>query len=150
MKYIIRDHDRKKFEEKKAYLASSCGFINARYGQEVLKWQITDTYYNMRALVEKEIHIVDRVKKAMEDEGVTPVIKPIRGGTDGARLSYMGLLCPNICTGGENYHGKYEFIAVSALEKVSDILFRICVNAASENAPVYGHESENDGERRRA
>lgn len=131
MKYIIRDHDRGKFEEKKAFLAACCAFLNARYGQKVADWQITDTYYNMRSLVEKKDYIVKRAVKAMEDEGVTPVIKPIRGGTDGARLSYMGLLCPNICTGGENYHGKYEFIAVSALKKVSDILLRICTNAAA-------------------
>ncbi len=128
-KYIIRDHDRRLFENKKARLAAACDFINARYGKKIVNCVITDSYYNMRELIENSYYIVERLIKAMEDEGVTPIIKPIRGGTDGARLSYMGLLCPNICTGGENYHGKYEFISVQKMEKVSDILYRLCVNA---------------------
>lgn len=132
MKYIIRDHDRIKFEDKKAKMTAACDFINQKYGRNIVECKITDSYYNMREIIENNYYIIDRLVKAMEDEGVKPIIKPIRGGTDGARLSFMGLPCPNISTGGENFHGKYEFITVQRLKKVSDILFRICTNAVKD------------------
>ena len=130
VKYIIRDHDREKFEVKKAKMKSACDFINSKYGRNLVECVITDSYYNMREIIEKNYYIIDRLVKAMEEEGVNPKIISIRGGTDGARLSFMGLPCPNICTGGENFHGKYEFITVQRMQKVSDILYRICINAA--------------------
>lgn len=125
MKYIIRDHDREKFEEKKVRMQRIVDYVNQKYGRNVAECTITDTYYNMRELVEKAPHIIDRAVNAMESCGVKPIIMPIRGGTDGARLSYMGLLCPNICTGGENFHGKYEFVSVERMEKISDIIIEM-------------------------
>ncbi|NCA67850.1 MAG: peptidase T, partial [Clostridia bacterium] len=132
IKYIIRDHDKTLFENKKAAMSAACDFINKKYGKNIVDCKIKDSYYNMKELIEGSYYIVKRLVKAMEDEGVTPKIIPIRGGTDGARLSFMGLLCPNICTGGENFHGKYEFISVQKLEKVSDILYRLCINAVKD------------------
>jgi tripeptide aminopeptidase len=125
MKYIIRDHDRAKFEEKKVRMQRIVDYVNQKYGRELITCTIIDTYYNMRELVETSPHIVDRAYNAMKACGVEPVIIPIRGGTDGARLSYMGLLCPNICTGGENFHGKFEFVSVERMEKISDIIIKM-------------------------
>ena len=122
VKYIIRDHDREKFEEKKVRMQQIVDYVNQQYGRNVVDCTITDTYYNMRELIETAPHIVDRAYNAMKACGVEPIVIPIRGGTDGARLSYMGLLCPNICTGGENFHGKYEFVSVERMEKISDII----------------------------
>ena len=125
MKYIIRDHDKSKFEEKKVRMQRIVDYVNQKYGREIVECVITDTYYNMRELIETSPHIVDRAYNAMKACGVEPVVIPIRGGTDGARLSYMGLLCPNICTGGENFHGKYEFVSVERMEKISDIIIKM-------------------------
>ncbi|MBP5238836.1 MAG: peptidase T [Clostridia bacterium] len=125
MKYIIRDHDRAKFEEKKVRMQRIVDYVNQKYGRELITCTIIDTYYNMRELIETSPHIVDRAYNAMKACGVEPVIIPIRGGTDGARLSYMGLLCPNICTGGENFHGKFEFVSVERMEKISDIIIKM-------------------------
>ena len=125
MKYIIRDHDRAKFEEKKVRMQRIVDYVNQKYGRELITCTIIDTYYNMRELIETAPYIVDRAYNAMKACGVEPVIIPIRGGTDGARLSYMGLLCPNICTGGENFHGKYEFVSVERMEKISDIIIKM-------------------------
>ena len=122
VKYIIRDHDREKFEEKKVRMQQIVDYVNQQYGRNVVDCTITDTYYNMRELIETAPHIVDRAYNAMKACGVEPIVIPIRGGTDGARLSYMGLLCPNICTGGENFHGTYEFVSVERMEKISDII----------------------------
>ena len=126
MKYIIRDHDKMLFEAKKKQMQSACDFINEKYGRNIVTLTLRDSYYNMRELIEPSYFIVERIIDAMKAVDVEPVIVPIRGGTDGARLSYMGLLCPNICTGGENFHGKYEFVTVEKLEKVSDIIFEMC------------------------
>ena len=115
--YIIRDHDRTKFEEKKA-------------GTAVMK--LSDSYYNMKEKIEPHMYIIDRAKKAMTDVGVTPNVVPIRGGTDGARLSFMGLPCPNICTGGENFHSRFEFVSVEAMEKISDILVKLIENSVTD------------------
>ena len=125
MKYIIRDHDRAKFEEKKVRMQRIVDYVNQKYGRELITCTIIDTYYNMRELIETAPYIVERAYNAMKACGVEPVIIPIRGGTDGARLSYMGLLCPNICTGGENFHGKYEFVSVERMEKISDIIIKM-------------------------
>ena len=127
MKYIIRDHDKTLFEAKKKQMQASCDFINEKYGRNIVTLTMRDSYYNMRELIEPSYFIVERIIDAMKAVDVEPIIVPIRGGTDGARLSYMGLLCPNICTGGENFHGKYEFVTVERLEKVSDIVFEMCL-----------------------
>lgn len=125
MVYIIRDHDREKFEEKKEYFKRVCDFLNEKYGAGTVNVQINDNYYNMKEKVEPHMHLIDNAKKAMEELGITPIVSPIRGGTDGARLSYMGLPCPNLCTGGDNYHGKYEYVSVNAMEKTVEILLKI-------------------------
>ena len=128
--YIIRDHDRAKFEEKKTLFASVCDKINEKYGAGSCTVTVKDSYYNMKEIIDDHMYTVERAKAAMEELGVTPIIVPIRGGTDGARLSFMGLPCPNICTGGENFHSRFEFLSVQSLNKVVDIVERIIVNAA--------------------
>ena len=112
LRYIIRDHDMEKFEEKKAVMEAAAAFLNQKYGEGTVELTIRDSYFNMRKCIEPCMHIVERAKKAMADAGMEPVEVPIRGGTDGARLSYEGLPCPNLCTGGENYHGRFEYIPV--------------------------------------
>lgn len=124
MVYIIRDHCREKFEKKKETLEKVVEFLNYKYGN-IIELEIVDSYYNMKEKIEPVMYIVDIAKKAMEDIGVTPVIKAIRGGTDGARLSYMGLPCPNIFTGGLNYHGKFEYISIQGMEKAMDTILKI-------------------------
>ena len=104
--------------------------INAEFGFETVKLEISDQYYNMREMIEPVMHIVDLAQKAMEDVGVTPIIRPIRGGTDGARLSYMGLPTPNIFAGGHNFHGRFEFIPLQSMEKAVDVIVRISELAA--------------------
>jgi tripeptide aminopeptidase len=123
--YIIRDHDRNKFEQKKAYLQSCFKLLVQKYGDDVLRFAVVDQYYNMREMIEPHFHIVEIARRAMEKAGVTPLIKPVRGGTDGARLSYMGLPCPNIFAGGHNFHGKYEFISVESMEKACEVMLNI-------------------------
>ncbi|MDR2286880.1 MAG: peptidase T [Prevotellaceae bacterium] len=123
--YIIRDHDRDKFKQKKAYLRSCCELLAEKYGGDVLKLGVGDQYYNMREMIEPHLHIIEIARQAMEKAGVTPLIKPIRGGTDGAHLSYMGLPCPNIFTGGHNFHGKYEFIPVESMAKACEVMLNI-------------------------
>jgi len=132
MSYIIRDHDREKFERKKADFLRAKEAINATYGEGTLELELTDSYYNMKEMIEPCMYVVERARRAMQDEGIVPVIIPIRGGTDGARLSFMGLACPNICTGGVNFHSRFEFISCEVMEKVSDIIVRIVKNAANE------------------
>ncbi|MFO7827924.1 MAG: peptidase T, partial [Bacteroidales bacterium] len=123
--YIIRDHDRKKFEQKKELIKDVISFINKKYHPETAKYKLEDQYYNMREKVEPVYHIVEQAKQAMIELGITPDIKPIRGGTDGARLSYMGLPCPNLFTGGHNYHGKHEFIPLESMEKAVQVILKI-------------------------
>ena len=130
--YIIRDHDRTKFEEKKHRLVKIAETLNQKYGDGTVELSIHDSYLNMKEKIEEHMYIVERAKKAMEDAGVTPKIVPIRGGTDGARLSFMGLPCPNLCTGGENFHSRFEFVSVEAMEKISDILVKIIENSVNE------------------
>ena len=123
--YIIRDHDMSLYEDKKAYMRKCVDFINEKYGAGVATVEIKHQYYNMRKEVEPHYHIVEKAKKAMEMEGIVPNIKPIRGGTDGANLSFMGLPCPNIFAGGHNFHGKMEFIPLESMEKASKVILNI-------------------------
>ncbi len=125
MDYIIRDHDRSKFEEKKELFLKVAEFLNDKYGEGTIVVDMKDSYYNMREVIEPHMHLIDRVKEAMEEMEIIPLISPIRGGTDGARLSFMGLPCPNICTGGENFHGKYEYACVQSMESVSELLVKL-------------------------
>lgn len=127
MEYIIRDHDKSKFEEKKAFINRVAAYLNERYGGGSIVLNLTDSYYNMKEKIEPHMYLIDIAKSAMEELGVEPIVVPIRGGTDGARLSYMGLPCPNLCTGGYNFHGKYEFISVQSMEKVVELLIKIAV-----------------------
>lgn len=123
--YIIRDHDKKKFEEKKERFQKIADYLNDKYGYGTFSVNIKDSYYNMKEMIEPHIHLIENAKQAMEELGVTPNIVPIRGGTDGARLSYMNLPCPNLCTGGNNFHGRYEYISIQSMEKVTDIILKI-------------------------
>ncbi len=123
--YIIRDHDMEKFQQKKQILLETAAFLNRKYGEGTVTAQVKDSYYNMRKMVEPRMDIVDRAKQAMETVGITPITVPIRGGTDGARLSYMGLLCPNLCTGGANFHSRFEYIPVEDMEKITEMLVQI-------------------------
>lgn len=125
LRYIIRDLDMDKFLEKKALMEAAAAFINRKYGEGTLELTIRDSYYNMRQKIEPVMYVVDRAKAAMEAVGITPVVVPVRGGTDGARLSYEGLPCPNLCTGGDNYHGRFEYIPVEDMEKCTEMLVRI-------------------------
>ena len=126
--YIIRDHDMAKFQEKKAVMTAAADFINRKYGEGTLDLSIKDSYFNMRKHIEPVMYVVDRAKAAMEAVGMTAKEVPIRGGTDGARLSYEGLPCPNVCTGGENYHGRFEFIPVEDMELCVKMLVNILTN----------------------
>ena len=123
--YLVRDHDREKFEEKKAYLTRVADYLNAKYGAGTVRLELTDRYYNMKEKILPHMYLIDLAKEAMEELSITPQVIPIRGGTDGCHLSYMGLPCPNLCTGGENSHGKYEFISVRSLEQTASLLVRI-------------------------
>ena len=123
--YIIRDHDRAKFEEKKALFCAAAEQLNAKYGAGRFEAEVRDSYYNMKEQILPHMEIIRRAERAMECSGMTPKTVPIRGGTDGARLSYMGLPCPNLCTGGENYHGRFEFIPVEDMERCVDMLLHI-------------------------
>ena len=122
LKYIIRDHDAEKFEARKAAVLRIGEYLNAKYGAGTVEVALKDSYRNMREIVEQHPEIIERAKKAFADCGVEPVVKPIRGGTDGARLSYMGLPCPNLSTGGYNYHGRKELIPVQSMEKMAEVL----------------------------
>ena len=128
LRYIIRDHDMTRFEEKKAVMANAAEFLNRKYGEGAVKLDIRDSYYNMKKCIEPVMYVVERAKKAMAAVGMKPREVPIRGGTDGARLSYEGLPCPNLCTGGENYHGRFEYIAVEDMELCVKMLVEILAN----------------------
>ena len=121
MSYIIRDHDRARFEQKKTLMQEVVAFINKKYG-DIVTLELRDQYYNMREMVEPHYHIIEKAVRAMEMAGVQPKVQPIRGGTDGARLSFMGLPCPNIFAGGHNFHGKLEFVPVESMEKAVEVI----------------------------
>lgn len=117
MDYIIRDHDRAKFEAKKHFISRAVRFLNSKYGSGTVRLILKDQYYNMREIVVQYPEVIEKAVMAMREAGVEPLIRPIRGGTDGSRLSYMGLPCPNIFTGGMNFHGKYEYVSLNTMEK---------------------------------
>ena len=123
--YIIRDHSRVKFEEKKRYLQAVTALLTGKYGEGVIKLTLKDQYYNMREMVEPYPEVIDKAFQAMEKAGVTPIVRPIRGGTDGARLSYMGLPCPNLFTGGMNFHGKYEYCSLNTMQKAMQTILNL-------------------------
>lgn len=123
--YIIRDHDRNSFETRKECIRSICSYLNDKYGEGAFTAEIEDSYYNMKEKVAPYPFLMDHARQAMINLGVEPSIVPIRGGTDGARLSFMGLPCPNLCAGGHNFHGRFEYVPVQSLEKISDILVEI-------------------------
>ena len=123
--YIIRDHSRVKFEEKKRFMKAAVALLAEKYGEGVIKLTLKDQYYNMREMVEPHPEVIDKAFQAMIDAGVTPIVRPIRGGTDGARLSYMGLPCPNLFTGGMNFHGKYEYCSLDTMHKAMKTILNL-------------------------
>jgi tripeptide aminopeptidase len=125
IQYIIRDHDFELFEQKKKLLEECVAFMNAKYGEGTFTLEMKDQYYNMRKEVEPHYHIIETAVKAMEEAGIEVDIRPIRGGTDGARLSFMGLPCPNIFAGGHNFHGKFEYVPVESMEKATEVILNI-------------------------
>ncbi|HCY43189.1 MAG TPA: peptidase T [Prolixibacteraceae bacterium] len=131
LEFIIRDHDLAKFEAKKKLMTEVCSLVNLRYGQGTVSLEMADQYYNMKQKVEPVKYIVDLAEQAMKDVGVTPKIKAIRGGTDGAQLSWKGLPCPNIFAGGHNFHGPFEFVPVQSMQKAVEVIVRIAELVAS-------------------
>ena len=123
--YIIRDHDRVKFEARKALMQKVCGEIDRRYGAGTAALTLRDSYYNMKEKIEPCMFLIENAKKAMHSLGIEPVVVPIRGGTDGARLSFEGLPCPNLCTGGENFHGRFEYIPAEDMERITQLLAKL-------------------------
>jgi tripeptide aminopeptidase len=123
--YIIRDHDRFKFEQKKSRFEMIANYLNEAYGDGTVTVTVKDSYYNMKEKILPHMELIHRAQAAMEAAGVTPRVVPIRGGTDGARLSYEGLPCPNLSTGGLNFHGIHEFIPVASLEKMVEVLVNL-------------------------
>lgn len=128
LRYIIRDHDMGKFTEKKEIMAAAADFLNRKYGGGTVTLAVKDSYYNMREKIEPCFYIVERAMKAMRAVGMDAKTSPVRGGTDGARLSYEGLPCPNLCTGGDNYHGRFEYIPVEDMEKCVEMLISLLTN----------------------
>lgn len=125
MDYIIRDHDRNIFENRKK-LFLECGMrLNQKYGSGTVCIELKDSYYNMLEIMKNHMHLIENAKKAMEELGITPIIAPVRGGTDGARLSFMGIPCPNLCTGGANYHSRFEYACIQDMEKITKLLVRL-------------------------
>ena len=133
LSYIIRDHDREKFEARKAFMRQCVEKMNEKYGADTFEADINDQYYNMKEKIDPNMHVIDLVLKAMQDCGVPSRVRPIRGGTDGAQLSFKGLPCPNIFAGGVNFHGPYEFVSVQVMEKAMQVIVRICELTASYN-----------------
>lgn len=132
--YIIRDHDRVKFEKKKEAFLRIGEYLNQKYGEGTFVIELKDSYYNMKEVIEEHMHLIDNAKDAMDELGIQSVIVPIRGGTDGARLSFMGLPCPNLCTGGQNFHGRFEYACVDEMEMIVKLLVRIAEKYGKENA----------------
>ena len=130
LQYIIRDHDRAKFEARKAVMQKVCAEINCRYGAGTVELTLRDSYYNMKEKIEPCMFLIENAKRAMEQLGIEPKVVPIRGGTDGARLSFEGLPCPNLCTGGENFHGRFEYIPAEDMERITQLLAVMLWNLA--------------------
>ena len=123
--YIIRDHDSERFEQKKVWMWSCVDLLQKRYGKDVLKLTLKDQYFNMRKMVEPHPQVIDKAMEAMRQAGVEPIVRPIRGGTDGARLSFMGLPCPNLFTGGMNFHGKFEYCSLDTMRRATDVIINL-------------------------
>ena len=132
LQYIIRDHDRDRFERRKKEFEHLVHKINAEFGEGTATLDMKDQYYNMREKIEPVMHIIDLAFEAMKQVGVTPDVKPIRGGTDGARLSFDGLPCPNIFAGGHNFHGRFEYVPVQSMEKAMQVVVKIIENLAKK------------------
>ena len=126
LSYIIRDHDRERFEDRKDFIEKCVRQMQEKYGDNMISADIKDQYYNMKEKIDPNMHVIDIVLKAMQECGVTPKVEPIRGGTDGAQLSFKGLPCPNIFAGGVNFHGPYEFISIQVMEKAVQVITKIC------------------------
>jgi tripeptide aminopeptidase len=133
MSYIIRDHDRDRFEDRKRTIEGVVKALNQKYGEGSITAEIKDQYYNMKEKIDPQMHVIDVVLHAMQTCGVTPRVKPIRGGTDGAQLSFKGLPCPNIFAGGVNFHGPYEFVSIQSMEKAQQVIIEICKLVADFN-----------------
>lgn len=133
MEYIIRDHSMKKFNEKKIIIKDTVQYLAKKYKDAKIEIEVKDSYYNMREKIEPVMYIIDLAKKSMEELEIAPNIRPIRGGTDGARLSYRGLPCPNLFTGGHNFHGKFEYICIQSMEKARDLIVKISENVGKKN-----------------
>ena len=133
MSYIIRDHDSDRFEARKRLIQKSVDLMNEKYGADTFTIEVKDQYYNMKEKIDPQMHVIDLVLHAMQDCGVAPKVKPIRGGTDGAQLSFKGLPCPNIFAGGVNFHGPYEFVSIQSMEKAMQVIIRICELTADFN-----------------
>ncbi len=133
MSYIIRDHDSDRFEARKRLIQKTVDLMNEKYGADTFTIEVKDQYYNMKEKIDPQMHVIDLVLHAMQDCGVAPKVKPIRGGTDGAQLSFKGLPCPNIFAGGVNFHGPYEFVSIQSMEKAMQVIIRICELTADFN-----------------
>ncbi len=133
LSYIIRDHDRERFEDRKRFVKKCADQMNEKYGEGTVEAVISDQYYNMKEKIDPQMHVIDLVLKAMQEVGVAPKVKPIRGGTDGAQLSFKGLPCPNIFAGGINFHGPYEFVSIQSMEKAMQVVVKICELTARFN-----------------
>ena len=133
LSYIIRDHSREKFQDRKHFMENIAKQLNEKYGEGVVEIKLEDQYYNMKEKIDPNMHVIDLVVKAMEQSGVRPKVEPIRGGTDGAQLSFRGLPCPNIFAGGVNFHGPYEFVSIQVMEKAMQVVVNICKLTAEFN-----------------
>ncbi len=138
LQYIIRDHDKGHFEARKDVMQKLTNELNSQYGREVIVTEIKDQYYNMKEKIEPVMHIVNIAEEAMKQLDITPLIKAIRGGTDGSQLSYMGLPCPNIFAGGHNFHGRYEYVPVESMIKATEVICKIAELTAIKDNPIYG------------
>ena len=134
LSYIIRDHDHERFEDRKRFIETCVTKMNEKYGEGTVTAVVKDQYYNMKEKIDDQMHVIDLVVRAMQDCGVAPKVKPIRGGTDGAQLSFKGLPCPNIFAGGINFHGPYEFVPIQSMEKAMQVIVKICEITANYNS----------------
>ena len=133
LSYIIRDHDRDRFEDRKRFIQRCAEQMNQKYGEGTVSCDVKDQYYNMKEKIDPQMHVIDLVLKAMQESGVAPKVRPIRGGTDGAQLSFKGLPCPNIFAGGINFHGPYEFVSIQSMQKAMQVIIKICELTAAYN-----------------
>jgi tripeptide aminopeptidase len=132
LQYIIRDHDEEKFEARKSLMEKIVNDLNTKFESDIFSIELKDQYFNMKEKVEPVMHIVDIAEEAMKSLGIKPLIKPIRGGTDGSQLSYMGLPCPNIFAGGHNFHGRYEYVPVESIQKAVEVICKIAELTATK------------------